>query len=129
MKPDRPWTAYASSIQPLPEIGGDATEYAVDFQATTTASDGRITLYLGGSLSAGATFDWQPGKLYRMQCNQPVPLSVDVGNVIFDHGAAVGAKKWSMAELRQDGDYYYDRRCWQVVLRLVGQPGLTISQH
>jgi hypothetical protein len=122
MKTDRPWTAYASSIQHLPEIGAEATEYTVDFRATTTASDGRITLFLGGSLPAGATFDWQPDKLYRMQCNQPVPLSVDVGNVIFDHGAAVGAKKWKTADLRQDGDYYYDRHHWQVVLRLAANP-------
>ena len=93
MKSDRPWTAYAPAIMRCPEIGGELAECSVGFQAAATAADGRITLYLGGALPAGATFEWQPGKLYRVESNQPAGLSVDVGNIIFDHGAAVGVKR------------------------------------
>jgi hypothetical protein len=135
MKADRPWTAYAAPMH-LPEIGPEAKEYSLEFQAITTADDGRLTLFLGGALPAGATFDWQPGKLYRAECNQPVALSVDVGNIIFDQGAAVGVKKWSTAYLRQEGDYYYDSRRWQVVLRSAANPAtrhrnieLALNRH
>jgi hypothetical protein len=126
MKADRPWTAYASPIKHLPEIGIEATEYALEFQAVTTADDGRLTLYLGGLLPAGATLDWQPNMLYRAECNQPVPLSVDVGNIIFDHGAAVGVKKWRITDLLQEGDYFYDGQRRQVLLRSAANPA---SRH
>ena len=109
---------------------------ALGFQAATTADDGRITLYLGGALPAGATFQWQPGKLYRVDSDQPVRLSIDVGNIIFDHGPAVGVKRWSAADLRQEGDYWYDSRHWQVVLRAAANPAsghrsieLALTRH
>ena len=136
MQAGRPWTPYTASSVRLPEIGREMTEYSLGFQAIATASDGRMTLYLGGALPAGATFEWRPGKLYRAECSQPVPLSVDVGNIVFDHGAAVGVKKWSTADLRQEGDYYYDGHRWQVVLRSEANPAarhrsieLALNRH
>jgi len=44
------------------------------------------------------------------------PLSVDVGNAIFDHGARCGWKKWSVDELENPYDYYYDGSSWRVFL-------------
>ena len=136
MKSERPWTAYATAMIRCPEIGAKMEEYSVGFQSAATADDGRITLYLGGVLPAGATFDWQPGKLYRVESNQPAGLSTDEGNIIFDHGAAVGVKRWSVAELRQEGDYWYDNRHGQVVLRAAANPAarhrsieLALTRH
>ncbi len=63
-------------------------------------------------------------------------LSVDVGNIIFDHGVAVGVKKWSGDELREEGDYFYDADRQRVLLRCDGHPGdryrsieLTLRRH
>jgi hypothetical protein len=43
-------------------------------------------------------------------------LSVDVGNLLFDGGRAVGVKKWRPEDLRQEGDYWYSGDTWQVKL-------------
>ncbi|HWH71908.1 MAG TPA: right-handed parallel beta-helix repeat-containing protein, partial [Candidatus Sulfotelmatobacter sp.] len=43
-------------------------------------------------------------------------------NIIFDHGQVTGVKKWSEAELRHDGDYFYDARSWQVKVRSETNP-------
>jgi hypothetical protein len=108
----------------------------VCFRSDRTADDARLTLFLGGSLPAGATLDWQPGKLHRADCNQSIPLSVDVGNVVFDDGAAVGGKKWTATDLRREGDYFYDDRLWQVLLRSPVNPAtryrsieLALNRH
>lgn len=50
--------------------------------------------------------------------------SVDVGNIIFDHGKTTGVKKWSAAELRRDGDFFYDAATSEVKLRSDGNPAL-----
>jgi hypothetical protein len=49
-------------------------------------------------------------------------LSVDVGNIIFDEGADTGVKKWSPADLKQAGDYFYDAQARKVTLRSEGNP-------
>jgi hypothetical protein len=53
----------------------------------------------------------------KVKCNQAIPLSADVGNIIFDQGKTTGVKQWNEADLRRDGDYFYDARSWQVKLR------------
>ncbi len=50
------------------------------------------------------------------------PLSVDVGNVIFDHGKVCGWKKWSVEALENPYDYYYDGSSWRVFLRSQANP-------
>lgn len=63
-------------------------------------------------------------------------LSIDVGNIIFDHGKSTGVKKWSEAELRQEGDFLYDASSRQVKLRSQANPAtrhqgieLALRQH
>ena len=65
-----------------------------------------------------------------------MPLSVDVGNLIFDQGRATGVKKWSEAELQHPGDFVYAARTWQVKLRLDANPAtryrsveLALTRH
>lgn len=50
------------------------------------------------------------------------PLSVDVGNVIFDHGKVCGWKKWSVDDLDKPYDYYYDGASWRVFLHSSANP-------
>jgi len=116
MRSTRPWTSYGGSQQGGLAVGADMGEHSVRFRATTTADDARITLFLGGALPAGSTLLFQPGKLAELRCNQAQPLDVDVGNIIFDQGAATGVKKWRQEDLRQQGDYWVDALTWQVKL-------------
>ncbi|MCX7825711.1 MAG: right-handed parallel beta-helix repeat-containing protein, partial [Verrucomicrobiae bacterium] len=111
-----PWRSYGRKGAGGFDIGAEWTDCTARFKATRTASDGRITGYLGGALPAGATFGFQPVSWKRLRCNEAEALSVDVGNIIFDHGKSVGVKKWKPADLKRQGDYWYDGATWQVKL-------------
>jgi hypothetical protein len=76
-----------------------------------------------GSVAADRAEDWQPaGEDTWVTSNQASPLSVDVGNIIFDHGTSTGVKQWSEADLRGESDYFYDAHSRQVKLRSNGNP-------
>lgn len=51
-------------------------------------------------------------------------LSVDVGNIIFDHGKSTGVKKWSEADLHKEGDFFYDAHSRRVKVFSTGNPAL-----
>ena len=135
MKDGPPWTAYAAPDAPFAP-GAAWGEQTVRFQARRTAGDARLTLFLGGALPPGSVLLFQPGTLASATCSQPVPLSADVGNIVFDHGASTGVKKWSVADLAREGDFFYDAHAWQVTLRFAGNPAtrhrsieLALNRH
>jgi acetyl esterase/lipase len=76
-----------------------------------------------GSMPMNATSDWRllEDGIWTTSDSQG-PLAVDVGNIIFDQGAAVGVKKWSRAELQEPRDYFYDPASQRVLLRSDGNP-------
>lgn len=115
MRQGPPYTNYGGRPATV-AVGTDWTNGAVRFKATHTASDGRINLGLGGTLLAGSVFEFQPLAWRRLQCSEAELLTVDVGNLIFDHGKSVGVKKWKPADLKQPGDYWYNGEAWQVKL-------------
>lgn len=59
MKASTPYTTYGVTPTQEVKVGADWTEVTIRFKATQTAADGRITLYLGSALPAGAMFDFQ----------------------------------------------------------------------
>lgn len=122
MKRSAPWNSYGDGGSKAIKVGAGWTEHEVRFKANRTADDGRITIFLGGALPAGATLDFQPISWKRLGQNSSAELSVDVGNVIFDGGQAVGVKKWKAEDLRQEGDYWYSGDTWQVKLYSEGNP-------
>lgn len=122
MKSGPPWTGYAVPETTLPVIGTNWADYTIRFHARQTATNARLTVFLGGALPADSTLLLRPGPLLKVRSNQAIPLSVDVGNIIFDHGQSTGVKKWNEAGLSKDGDYFYDARSWQVKLRSAANP-------
>jgi hypothetical protein len=122
MKSSPPWTAYAKLDSELPVVGTNWAEHTLRFYAGQSAKDARLTVFLGGAVPPDTILLLQPGQLMKARGNQAIPLSVDVGNIIFDHGRATGVKKWREADLRQEGDYFYDADSWQVKLRWNGNP-------
>ena len=136
MKSGPPWTAYATTETTLPAIGTNWAEYTIRFHARHSATDARLTVFLGSTLPADSTLLLRPGQLLKVRSNQAIPLSVDIGNIIFDHGQTTGVKKWSEADLHKDGDFFYDARAWQVKLRSEGNPAarhqsieLALNRH
>jgi hypothetical protein len=114
VKNSPPWTAYGARETTLPTIGTTWTNHTIRFYARQMADDARLTFFLGGVMSEDTTLWVRPERLTKVRCNQPFPLSVDVGNIIFDQGKTTGVKKWGEADLCQDGDYFYDARSRQV---------------
>jgi hypothetical protein len=122
MKSTAPWTGYGRNGSNRVEVGTGWSDQEVRFAANRTATDGRITIFLGGALPAGAALDFQPVSWKLLQRDSSAELSVDVGNVILDGGRAVGVKKWRPEDLRQEGDYWYSGDTWQVKLYAQGNP-------
>jgi hypothetical protein len=136
MKTGPPWTSYGTPSFDSRTVGPEWRDYSVRFKSTATAADARLTLFLGGGFPADATFSFAPGKFSELRCNQEETLDADVGNVIFDHGAATGVKKWKTSDLQRPGDYHYDPRTWQVRLFCETNPArrhksleLALSRH
>jgi hypothetical protein len=122
MKQSTPWTGYGEGGSSPIKVGIGWTEQEVRFQANRTADDGRITVFLGGALPAGAAFSFQPVSWKRLQRDSSAELSLDVGNIIFEGGPAVGVKKWRPQDLQQERDYWYSGDTWQVKLYSKGNP-------
>ena len=107
---------------PVLSVGTNWASFKVRFKATQTADDGRITLFLGGGLPAGSVFAFEPASWKRQTFTGHEPFSRDVGNIIFDGGPKCGVKKWSAADLKQPGDYWYSAAAGQVKLFSEGNP-------
>lgn len=58
-----------------------------------------------GSIPRNKASDWtdEGGNIWTTSS-----IPVDVGNIIFDHGASVGTKVWSRKDLTRQGDFWYD---------------------
>ncbi len=79
-----------------------------------------------GSVVLNLPSDWtcESGNIWMTTARSDgsTALSVDVGNIIFDDGAGTGVKKWSQADLREAGDFFYDAAAKQVKLWSSGNP-------
>ena len=111
-----PWTGFATAAALDREIGPDWEVFKAVFRVSTSSDKGRFHASLGGVLPAGAVFEFQPQSLHAATASVADPLDVDVGNVIFDDGKACGWKKWSVEQLQNPYDYYYDGSSWRVFL-------------
>jgi hypothetical protein len=68
-----------------------------------------------GSVSRNNLSDWHP-EGNNVWTTSAAQLSLDVGNIVFDHGKAVGVKKWRPEELLRQDDYLYCGDARQVKL-------------
>lgn len=116
-----PWTATASSSQTA-TIGDAWQTVAIRFRAARDSEEGRLHIYLGGTVPAGTSLLFQPLGLRRVRCTGGMALTVDVGNIIFDGGPVCGTKKWRTEDLQREGDYAYLGDTAQVMLRADRNP-------
>ena len=117
-----PWTSYASANKLLGKVGREWEDFEVVFSVKESSDTGKLHLSLGGFLPAGATFEFQPQGLHLVTANIKDPLTVDVGNIIFDHGKQCGWKKWSREGLTNPYDYFYDGSSRRVFLNCPANP-------
>lgn len=131
-----PWTPYATGGNAEGEfsVGTEWTVCEQFYHANRTANDARFTFFLGGALPAGAELAID-GMALR-ECAGRDSLPCDVGNIIFNDGAAWGVKKWNAEDLRHDLDYRYDIPGHTVTLYSAQNPArrfrsveLALRQH
>jgi len=72
-----------------------------------------------GSVSKNKASDWtdEGGNVWTA-----LSIPVDVGCIIFDHGASVGTKVWRRDDLRRQGDFWYDEPRRAVAMYSAGNP-------
>jgi len=136
MKAGPPWTSYGAALPGSIPVGPEWRDYVVRFRCTATADDARITLFLGGGFPDGAALEFAPGRLSELRGSPEGIVDADVGNLIFDHGAAVGVKRWRASDLRRPYDYFCDPASRQVRLYLEVHPArrhrsieLALNRH
>lgn len=117
-----PWACFASSHIVRYAVGAEWSVHQAALTVGQTSETGRLHISLGGLLPAGAVCEFQPLSLKTATPNIADPLSVDVGNIIFDEGAVCGWKKWSVDDLKKPYDYYYDGSSQRVYLYSEGAP-------
>ncbi len=117
-----PWTLYAAADIQDWAVGPEWKECQAAFDVVRSSDEGRLHINLGGILPPGAVLEFQPQGLYAATPSVADPLSVDVGNIIFDHGKVCGWKKWSVDALEKPYDYFYDRPSGRVYLYCPANP-------
>jgi len=82
---------------------------------------------LGHVLPPGAAFDFEPLGIWRASIGPCTPLNRDVGILIFNHGEKWGAKKWTLEDLKNPYDYWYDAEGHRVFVACDANPALKFS--
>jgi len=131
-----PWTQFAKSRPTDPPLGSDWKSLQAVLEATESSADGRLHINLGGMLPENTVLEFQPLSIHRATPSIKDPLDVDVGNIIFDGGTACGWKKWSLDQLAQPYDYFYDEAAQRVFLYCPESPAarhrsieLALARH
>lgn len=112
MRASSPWTDFSSG--PGLRSAAVGTEWSVAcqyYRANTTSRDARLTLYLGDALPQGARLEIDRCSFLECPATElPVdgPFPVDVGNLIFGNEASCGVKVWTQADLKHQGQFWYD---------------------
>jgi len=117
-----PWTGFGTARPVDPEISPQWRIFKVVFDISESSEAARLHMNLGGILPPGSVFEFQPQSLHAATANVADPLSVDVGNIIFDHGKVCGWKKWSVEQLDKPYDYYYEGSSKRVFLYASANP-------
>jgi Carbohydrate binding domain len=118
MKSTTPWSPYGTMISPtrLP-ITTEWQKHQVTYIANQTASDGRLTFFLGSEIPSGENIYIDTVALGEY--TKEGFFFYDVGNVIFNEGESCGIKVWENTDLDEPGEYWYDEN--NLVVKMVAE--------
>jgi len=123
-KPVSPWTDYFSShTNWSPTITTQWATYTIYYESNVTASDARITFFLGRVMPAGSTL-WIDTLSFK-ELDRVVPLE-DVGNIIFNNSIC-GTKVWYKSYVNGPTKFYYDGNQFTVKVYSTQNPALAYS--
>ena len=113
MQHRKPWANYGTVVNVDEEdavtLTSEWKEYTLIYLPEQTAQDGRTTFFMGDSIPDGCVLEFVPLESYAVDVTT-LGLSSDVGNVIaIEKGGKEKIalfKRWSLDELKQQGDYF-----------------------
>lgn len=139
----KPWSSYGDSVVAIGGVGGEWREADLVFHTTANAEDGRITFFLGGVIPDDSAFDFVIDSVSEVEFPD-YDLGADVGNLIFtpagvvdqasdpalkrfapswDRRETCGFKRWTLEDVKADGDFWYDVDSRRVFLKTPENPG------
>jgi len=79
-----------------------------------------------GSLAFNNTSDWINQGENIWKCT--TTFTTDIGNIIFDNTASVGRKKWSVAELQNQDDFWYNLITGELKAYSISNPAMIHTE-
>jgi len=131
-----PFTTAFISVTGKKEIGTSWRMIDIPLVENKKMDAPRLHMNLGDTLPANAIFDFEPVGLWAAQIDTDVALPLDVGIVILNHGEKWGIKKWTLADVKEPYDYWYDEDGKRVFLACDANPAqkfksieLALTRH
>jgi len=124
MKESFPWSDYSVGKTGEPTVTTRWATNTVYFRAAVTATDARITFYLGGLLPEGSIFLIDTISL--QECEDAV-IDCDVGNIIFNNEQLGGVKVWNREDLDTQGEFWYDENNALLKIYSIDNPAFYYS--
>lgn len=130
LRNSRPWTrSYIGAVDISMKSSADGwREASVLFtDGESVSPDGCLHINLGHLAVAGGHLDLKPIGLFRVSADPRATIGKDVGILILGNEMAWGVKKWTLADLKDDRDYWYDEVKDRVVVKLDRNPAKAYS--
>jgi hypothetical protein len=124
MKDGSPWNCYYSNPINSPNITTEWTTHAVCYKADASATDAKITFFLGGILPEDETFHID--SISFKECENENSYC-DIGNIIFDNEKTCGVKKWYEEDLDKQGEFWYDKENSVIKIYSIDNPASYYS--
>jgi hypothetical protein len=117
-----PYTCALRGAAGKTAIGPEWQTLEIALLEQTRLNAAHLHFNLGGMIPAGAVFDFEPVGVWRASIDHCRPIERDVGIVILNHGEKWGTKKWSLADVKTQFDYWYDPEGKRVYLACDANP-------
>lgn len=130
LKSTSPYTNYGTPLYhpSLFTLNTDWKTFAIQWTASASASDVGIDFVLGNIASHSIDLWIDHISLSEASCTQPTLLNYDIGNIIFENETSNGWKKWELASLVQERDFFYDPNDFSIVMYSLQNPGDQYSK-
>ena len=133
MRAQSPWGAYGKVLERSTDIGEEWAEHEILFQTTISekATDGRLSFFVGNAIPEGCEFSFVPLGAELVEY-RTLGLSEDVGNIVLvEKGGeeeSAGWKRWDLASLKNQGDFFHDPADRRLYFRSEANPGTVHSR-
>ena len=106
-----PWYELGTHSWTGAEIGTEWKDYEIVFQVNKSDEKGRITFFMGNTFPKDCVLSFVPLEGYFADVISN-GINCDVGNMILiekgKNEKFAGFKRWSVKELKEEADYYYE---------------------